>query len=184
MLEVHVRGAQPAADAERLAFRLELTANTDVVIGGRRAAITSLRPGMEATLWLDRSGTDAKSGRLKSGAFGIVTKVEVANDSQPDRQTQSVLRLENAVLDEVDPNGRRITVTLAVPSQGGRPARLLDLPVSKDASVTISSRLLPSFANHVERRLDELKPSQSVSLELSVVGGDLIVAKIVGWRSE
>jgi hypothetical protein len=63
------------------------------------------------------------------------------------------------------------------------PARLVDLPVAKEAEIHISSRW-PSFANHLPRGLADLKEMVGgpVSLRFIVEENRMIVTGICAWR--
>jgi hypothetical protein len=126
-------------------------------------------------------------------------------DRKPGMSKTTIINLRDVIVDEVDAVQNTITVTIGrndtpggkvegINDQGGKNAtgerkvsmRLVNLPVTKDGHIRISSRRFPSVANNVQRDLSELTSGMPASLELTVGEGDLIcpitVSKIVGWR--
>jgi hypothetical protein len=124
---------------------------------------------------------------------------------KPGTGKTTVISLRDVIVDEVDAGHNTITVTIGRKKPLGDEAKvtrhqegkvgtveptistkLVNLPVTKDAEIRISSRHFPSVANNVQRVLSELKPGMPASLELTVCEDEtarpIVVSKIVGWR--
>ena len=130
---------------------------------------------------------------------------EESDDGKLGMSKTSIISLRDVIVDEVDGGQNTISVTIGRnDTPGGKgegindqkekvatgerriSTRLVNLPVTKDAHIRISSRRFPSVSNNVQRGLSELQPGMLASLELTVYQEDivkpLVVSKIVGWR--
>jgi hypothetical protein len=127
------------------------------------------------------------------------------DDGKRGTSKTTVVSLRNVIVDEMDAGQNTITLMIgwkeppgekakAIGDQEGKVAtgerrvatRLVNLPVSKDAEIRISSRQFPSVANNLPRGLSELHAGMPASVELTISGDEVlppvVVSKVVGWR--
>jgi hypothetical protein len=129
--------------------------------------------------------SDSQTDRRPSG---VEEPTKRDDEGKPGINKTTTVSLRDVTVDEVDAGQNTITLTIGKVVTGNTSvsARLVNLPVAKDAEIRISSRRFPSVANNVQRGLSELQPGMPASLELKVCQDEsacpIVVSKIVGWR--